>query len=69
MEILHEMVDLMNTSRTYEANSNVTETTYKMANQALIGKIIKLSINNSGAIKKERSEQFHPTNDPADDKR
>lgn len=35
VDILHEMVDLMNTSRTYEANSNVTETTYKMANQAL----------------------------------
>ena len=35
VDILHEMVDLMNTSRTYEANTNVTETTYKMANQAL----------------------------------
>lgn len=35
VDILHEMVDLMNTSRTYEANSNVTETVYKMANQAL----------------------------------
>ena len=35
VDILHEMVDLMNTSRTYEANSNVTETTYKMASQAL----------------------------------
>jgi flagellar basal-body rod protein FlgC len=35
VDILHEMVDLMNTSRSYEANSNVTETTYKMANQAL----------------------------------
>ena len=35
VDILHEMVDLMNTSRTYEANSNVTETIYKMANQAL----------------------------------
>ena len=27
VDILHEMVDLMNTSRTYEANTNVTETT------------------------------------------
>ena len=35
VDILHEMVDLMNTSRTYEANTNVTETTYKMASQAL----------------------------------
>lgn len=35
VDILHEMVDLMNTSRSYEANSNVTETTYKMASQAL----------------------------------
>ena len=35
VDILHEMVDLMNTSRTYEANTNVTETTYKIANQAL----------------------------------
>ena len=35
VDILHEMVDLMNTSRTYEANTNVAETTYKMANQAL----------------------------------
>jgi len=35
VNILHEMVDLMNTSRTYEANTNVTETTYRMAQQAL----------------------------------
>jgi flagellar basal-body rod protein FlgC len=35
VDILYEMVDLMNTSRTYEANTNVVETTYKMVNQAI----------------------------------
>jgi flagellar basal-body rod protein FlgC len=35
VDILHEMVDLMDTSRTYEANTNAAETTYKMANLAL----------------------------------
>lgn len=35
VDILHEMVDLMDTSRTYEANTNAAETAYKMASQAL----------------------------------
>ena len=35
VDILHEMVDLMDTSRTYEANTNATETAYKMATQAI----------------------------------
>jgi len=35
VDILHEMVDLMDTSRTYEANTNAAETAYKMAQQAL----------------------------------
>ena len=35
VEIMTEMVDMMNTSRSYEANSNVVETTYQMALRAL----------------------------------
>jgi len=35
VDILHEMVDLITTSRSYDANTNVAETTYKMAAQAL----------------------------------
>jgi flagellar basal-body rod protein FlgC len=35
VDILYEMVDLMTTSRSYEANTNVVETTYQMANVAL----------------------------------
>jgi flagellar basal-body rod protein FlgC len=35
VDILREMVDLMTTSRSYDANTNVVETTYKMASQAL----------------------------------
>jgi flagellar basal-body rod protein FlgC len=35
VDILYEMVDLMTTSRSYEANTNVVETTYQMANLAL----------------------------------
>ena len=35
VDILHEMVDLMDTSRTYEANTNAVETSYKMAQQAM----------------------------------
>ena len=61
-DILHEMVDLMNTSRTYEANSNVTETTYKMANQALSWEDNKtFTINNSSAIKGDHEQNTPPT--------
>jgi len=35
VEILHEMVDMMTTSRTYEANTVAVETTYQLANAAL----------------------------------
>lgn len=35
VDILTEMVDMMSTSRSYEANSNVVETTYQMALRAL----------------------------------
>lgn len=35
VDIMEEMVDLMTTSRSYEANTNVVETTFRMANQAL----------------------------------
>lgn len=35
VNILHEMVDLMTTSRTYEANASVLETTRDMALRAL----------------------------------
>jgi flagellar basal-body rod protein FlgC len=35
VDILREMVDLITTSRSYDANTNVAETTYKMAAQAL----------------------------------
>lgn len=35
VDILHEMVDLMNTSRTYEANTHAVQTTYRMTQQAL----------------------------------
>jgi flagellar basal-body rod protein FlgC len=35
VDILNEMVDMMNTSRSYEANTNVVETTYQMAMKAL----------------------------------
>ena len=35
VDILYEMVDLMTTSRSYEANTNVVETTYQMANLAM----------------------------------
>ncbi|MEC7984946.1 MAG: flagellar basal body rod protein FlgC [Myxococcota bacterium] len=35
VDLLYEMVDMMTTSRTYEANTNAVETTYKMANLAL----------------------------------
>jgi flagellar basal-body rod protein FlgC len=35
VDILYEMVDLMTTARSYEANTNVVETTYQMANAAL----------------------------------
>lgn len=35
VNILEEMVDMMTTSRTYEANASVVETTYDMARKAL----------------------------------
>jgi flagellar basal-body rod protein FlgC len=35
VDVLHEMVDLMTTSRTYEANANVVDVTREMAMQAL----------------------------------
>jgi len=35
VNILEEMVDMMTTSRTYEANASVVGTTYEMARQAL----------------------------------
>ena len=35
VDILYEMVDLMTTSRSYEANTNVVETTNQMASVAL----------------------------------
>ncbi len=35
VDILEEMVDMMTTSRTYEANASVVTTTYDMARQAL----------------------------------
>ena len=35
ISILHEMVDLMTTSRSYEANANVVDTTLEMASLAL----------------------------------
>ena len=35
VDVLYEMVDLMTTSRSYEANTNVVETTYQMAGLAL----------------------------------
>jgi len=35
VNILEEMVDMMTTSRTYEANASVVETTYQMASRAL----------------------------------
>ena len=36
VDIMKEMVDLMTTHRTYEANTNVVDTTYKMASMALM---------------------------------
>ena len=35
VDILYEMVDMMTTSRGYEANTSAVETTYQMANLAL----------------------------------
>ena len=35
VDILYEMVDMMTTSRSYEANTTAAETTYQMANLAL----------------------------------
>lgn len=35
VDILSEMVDMMSTSRTYEANAQAVTTTYEMARQAL----------------------------------
>ena len=35
VDILYEMVDMMTTSRSYEANTSAVETTYQMANLAL----------------------------------
>ena len=35
VNLLEEMVDMMTTSRTYEANASVVETTYEMAMNAL----------------------------------
>ena len=35
VDVLSEMVDLMNTSRSYEANANVIDTTRDMASRAL----------------------------------
>ncbi len=35
IDVLHEMVDLMTTGRTYEANVNVLETTFQMAQRAI----------------------------------
>ena len=35
VDLLYEMVDMMTTSRTYEANTNAVETTYQIANFAL----------------------------------
>ena len=35
VNILEEMVDMMNTSRTYEANTNVVDSTKQMATKAL----------------------------------
>jgi flagellar basal-body rod protein FlgC len=35
VEMLHEMVDMMTTSRSYEANTVAVTTTYQMANAAL----------------------------------
>ena len=35
VDILYEMVDMMTTSRGYEANTSAAETTYQMANLAL----------------------------------
>jgi flagellar basal-body rod protein FlgC len=35
IDVLHEMVDLMNTSRTYEANATVLDTTRELALRAL----------------------------------
>jgi flagellar basal-body rod protein FlgC len=35
VNVLEEMVDMMTTSRTYEANASVVETTYDMARKAL----------------------------------
>jgi flagellar basal-body rod protein FlgC len=35
VNVLEEMVDMMTTSRTYEANASVIETTYDMARKAL----------------------------------
>ena len=35
VDILSEMVDLMTTTRTYEANANVVDVTREMANRAL----------------------------------
>ncbi|MEL6348401.1 MAG: flagellar basal body rod protein FlgC [Myxococcota bacterium] len=35
VNILEEMVDMMTTSRTYEANASVVETTFEMARNAL----------------------------------
>lgn len=35
VNVLEEMVDMMTTSRTYEANASVIETTYEMARKAL----------------------------------
>jgi len=36
VDVLREMVDLMTTSRSYDANTNAIETACKMANQALM---------------------------------
>ena len=36
VDIMKEMVDMMTTHRTYEANTNVVDTTYKMASMALM---------------------------------
>jgi flagellar basal-body rod protein FlgC len=35
IDVMHEMVDLMNTSRTYEANATVLDTTRELAMRAL----------------------------------
>ncbi len=40
VNIMEEMVDMMNASRTYEANTNVVDSTKQMANKALeIGRL------------------------------